>query len=74
MHTDDGLHNVLEANADDIWELMQDPKTHVYLAGLENTKANFEKVMQEEAGSNARWRWMLEEMKEQERWSELIYS
>ena len=74
MQTDDGLHNVLEENAVDIWELMQDPKTHVYLAGLENTKDNFEKVMQEAAGSNARWRWMLEEMKEQERWSELIYS
>ena len=74
MHVDDGLHNVLEENAVDIWELMQDPKTHVYLAGLENTKSNFEKVMQQAAGSNARWRWMLEEMKEQDRWSELIYS
>ena len=74
MHADDGLHNVLEENATGIWELMQDPKTHVYLAGLENTTDNFEKVMQEAAGSNARWRWMLEEMKEQERWSELIYS
>ena len=74
MHADDGLHDVLEENAVDIWELIQDPKTHVYLAGLENTKTKFEEVMQQAAGSNARWRWMIEEMKEQERWSELIYS
>lgn len=74
MHAEDGLHDVLKENAVDIWELIQDPKTHVYLAGLENTKSNFEKVMQDAAGSNARWRWMQEEMKEQQRWSELIYS
>jgi len=74
MNEDDGLGNILKENAVDIWELIQDPKTHVYLAGLEKTRTNFEQVMQGAAGSNARWRWMLEEMKEQERWSELIYS
>ena len=74
MHADDGLQNVLEENAENIWELMQDPKTHLYLAGLENTREKFEEVMQQAAGSNARWRWMQEEMKEQQRWSELIYS
>jgi ferredoxin--NADP+ reductase len=74
MHADDGLHDILKEKAVDIWELIQDPKTHVYLAGMENTKSKFEEVMQEAAGSNARWRWMIEEMKEQERWSELIYS
>ncbi|MGB5519845.1 MAG: oxidoreductase, partial [Gammaproteobacteria bacterium] len=74
MNTDDGLHNVLKDNAEDIWELVQDPKTHIYLAGLETTLSNFDEIMQQAAGSKARWHWMTEEMKEQERWSELIYS
>lgn len=74
MNTDDGLQNVLKDKAEDIWELVQNPKTHIYLAGLETTLSNFDEVMQQAAGSKARWRWMTEEMKEQDRWSELIYS
>ena len=73
-HEDDGLHNVLSENAEEIWELMQDPKTHVYLAGLQRTRDRFEEIMKKTAGSNARWKWMIEEMKEQKRWSELIYN
>jgi len=70
----DGLHDVLSENAEEIWTLLQDPNTHVYLAGLEKTKVNFEQIMQKVAGSHARWNWMQEEMKEQGRWSELLYS
>ncbi len=73
-HEDDGLHDVLSENAEEIWELIQDPKTHVYLAGLERTRERFEDIMLKTAGSSARWKWMMEEMKEQNRWSELIYS
>ena len=73
-HEDDGLHDVLSENAEEIWELIQDPKTHVYLAGLERTRERFEGIMKKTAGSNARWKWMIEEMKEQNRWSELIYN
>ncbi len=71
---DDGLDHLLSENAEEIWELVQDPKTHVYLAGLSRTRTNFEQVMQQAAGSDARWRWIREEMVEQDRWSELIYS
>lgn len=71
---DTGLSQVLEDNAEEIWELMQDPGTHVYLAGLPKTAQDFYKVMAKMAGSEARWRWMREEMIEQQRWSELLYS
>lgn len=70
---DDGLGDLLNENAEEIWQLIQEPNTHVYVAGLEKTRSNFEKVMRDVAGSNARWRWMREEMIEQGRWSELIY-
>jgi len=70
---DDGLGDLLDENAEEIWQLIQEPNTHVYVAGLEQTQSNFEKVMQRVAGSHARWRWLREEMIEQGRWSELIY-
>lgn len=72
-HDDDGLDNMLSENAEEIWQLIQEPKTHVYLAGLPKTKANFENIIQQVAGSKSRWNWTREEMVEEMRWSELIY-
>ncbi len=68
-----GLSQVLEDNAQAIWDLMQEPKTHVYIAGLSKTLESFYKAMAKAAGSESRLRWMREEMLEQNRWSELIY-
>ncbi len=70
---DDGLHQLLDDNAAEIWQLIQDPKTYLYLAGLHKTRDNFEHIMLQTAESKARWRWTREEMIEQGRWSELIY-
>ncbi len=70
---EDGLGQVLDANAQEIWELMQDVNTHVYIAGLPKTLDAFYKGMAKAAGSEARLRWQREEMFEQGRWSELIY-
>ena len=70
---DDGLDNVLTENAEEIWQLLEQPKTHVYLAGMPKTLINFEKIMQQVAGSRAKWKWTREEMVEEKRWSELIY-
>ena len=69
-----GLAEMLERNAQDIWDRMQDPKTHVYLAGLEKTREAFYDAMARTAGSKARFRLTREEMMEQGRWSELVYS
>ena len=74
MHGEEhGLGEVLEQNAHDIWELMQAPKTHVYLAGLQKTREAFYEAMEKAAGSAARFRLTREELQEQNRWSELIY-
>lgn len=75
MHDEEhGLGDVLAENAEAIWTLIQDPKTHVYIAGLSSTLDAFYKAMAKAAGSEARLRWMREEMREQGRWSELIYA
>lgn len=74
MHSDEhGLSEALDQHARAIWELMQDGKTHVYLAGLHKTREAFYKAMARIAGSEARFRFTREEMLEQQRWSELIY-
>jgi ferredoxin--NADP+ reductase len=70
---DTGLGKVLEENAQAIWQLIQEPKTHVYVAGLPKTLDELYKAMEAAAGSKARFRWTREEMVEQKRWSELIY-
>jgi ferredoxin--NADP+ reductase len=71
---EEGLDNVLSEHAEAIWEMLEDPATHVYLAGLESTRDRFESIMQQVAGSKSRWHWTREEMIEQDRWAELIYS
>ena len=57
------------------WELMQDPATHVYLAGLGKVAETFDKIMEEEAGGAGSWRPSSRKSSaHQGRWSELIYS
>ena len=73
MSKEDGLDHVLSDNAVEIWELIQQHNTHFYLAGMPQTRTNFEKVMLEVTGSDSDWRLLREEMIEENRWSELIY-
>ena len=68
-----GLSQVLEEKAEAVWEMIQQPKTHLYLAGLTKSREEFYKAMAKAAGSQARLRFTREEMMEQGRWSELTY-
>ena len=75
MHHDDtGLGQLLEDNAEQIWALIQDPKTHVYLAGLPKTAEDFFQSMKRVAGSAEQWHMTREAMIDENRWSELLYS
>lgn len=74
MAEENGIQNTLEANAKDIWELIQEDQTYVYLAGLEKIAPTFDKIMIEVAGSESRWNWARQHMKEQGRWAELFYA
>ena len=73
MHEDSSLTHVLEENARQIWELIQNPLTRIYIAGLSKMVHKFETIMIRTAGSEARWRWVRREMIEQKRWSKLLY-
>ncbi|HRI87523.1 MAG TPA: oxidoreductase [Candidatus Hydrogenedentes bacterium] len=67
------LDRLLIDNAIDIWNLVNDPKTHVYIAGLEEAAAAFEKAMVTIAGSEKSWLELREKLSEEKRISMLLY-
>lgn len=69
----EALKRGIEDNAKEIWKLIQDPKTHVYLAGLEKNAAVFDGVMAGQAGSEAKWQAVKDRLLAEKRWSELTY-
>lgn len=60
-------------NRREIWDLLRDSKTHVYLAGLTDVAGKFGKAMAQAAGSEAGWRSKRAELEEQGRYAELLY-
>ena len=68
------LEAALKERASDIWELVQAPETHVYLAGLGKVAEAFDRIMQEAAGDGVAWMAVKKGLRAQGRWSELIYS
>jgi ferredoxin--NADP+ reductase len=67
------MEHVFEDNQREIWNLIEDPKTYVYLAGLTDVAEKFEKVMSLAAGSEAAWQSKRGELMEQGRYAELLY-
>ena len=69
----DALQNGVEANASEIWSLLQEPKTHVYLSGIKKIAAAFDTSMAKMAGSETQWQAFKQALIEDKRWSELTY-
>lgn len=67
------LDNLLLENREEIWELVDDPKTYVFVAGLENAKKKFDKAMASISGSEAAWQARRADLVASGRYSELIY-
>ena len=70
----DTLEHLVEQHIDDIWAQVQAPHTHLYLAGLDTVVARFDTLMQTVAGSLKVWQETREQLRDEGRWSELIYS
>jgi ferredoxin--NADP+ reductase len=73
MSSSDALQRGLRENLDEVWDLLQAPKTHVFLAGLGKIAQVLDKVMSERAGSAEAWQALKQGMIQEGRWSELIY-
>jgi ferredoxin--NADP+ reductase len=68
-----GLKESLAANAEECHKLISDPKTYVYLGGLEKTAEVFNKIMAERFGSEEAWNKQKQNLIDQDRWAELLY-
>ncbi len=64
----------LEHRSEEILELLDDDKTYVYVAGLEDVRDELDSVFARIAGSEERWRERREELAATGRWTELLYS
>lgn len=67
------LDRVLLDNAREIWGMVNDPKTHVYIAGLTGAEEKFEKAMIAMAGSKEVWTSRKQELVKSGRYAELLY-
>lgn len=73
MTSSQALERGLADNAEDALRLIGEPGTHVFLSGLGQIAAVFDKVMAEQEGSPEDWKAIKERMIDEGRWSELLY-
>ncbi|MDP1652406.1 MAG: FAD-binding oxidoreductase [Rhodocyclaceae bacterium] len=67
------LDKAIEQNAAEVWEMLQSPDTHLYLAGVDDMFARVEKALAGIAGAAAQWQEIRLQMKAGGRWHEVLY-
>ncbi len=67
------MDRLLEENSAEVWNLIRDPNTYVYVAGLIDVEHKFYKAMSIAAGSDAAWRELRESLIADGRYAELLY-
>lgn len=69
----DALKAGVAGHAAEIWQLVQEPNTHVYLAGMKKIAAALDDTLAQAAGSRQRWIETRQRLVDERRWSELTY-
>lgn len=72
-HPQPDMERIFADNQNEIWDMVQDPKTYVYMAGLTEVAEKFNKAMAQAAGSEAEWQELRAELVAQGRYAELLY-
>jgi len=74
-HMDDpiALDESLEKRSKEVWKMILDPQTHVYIAGIENIREMLDKAFITMAGSKEMWERRKAELIAGKRWNEVIY-
>jgi ferredoxin--NADP+ reductase len=67
------LERAIVQNSYEVWEMVQHPKTYVYMAGLTSSAGQFEKAMAAAAGSPETWEDMRAQLVKEGRFAELLY-
>ncbi|MDJ0866844.1 MAG: ferredoxin-NADP reductase [Myxococcota bacterium] len=65
--------DALESRGEELWQRLGEPKTYVYVAGLEKMLAELDKVFVRLAGSAEKWERRKAELMAGRRWVELVY-
>jgi ferredoxin--NADP+ reductase len=65
--------DAIEKRSGELWKLLGDPKTYVYVAGLEKIRDQLDEVFAEVAGSEEAWQRRKAELVAGGRWVELLY-
>ncbi len=68
-----GVDERLKQHSEEVSRLLQDPKTFVYVAGLERLAEKLDNAFVEIAGSEEAWREQKETLVADRRWAELLY-
>lgn len=63
----------VEESATEVWDLIQDPKTYVYVAGLRKTSESLDEALSHIAGSTEAWMRKKRELYVRGRWAEHLY-
>jgi len=67
------MERTLKDNAEEVWELLNDPKTHVYVAGLSKLEDQLDRAITAIAGSEEAWIGKKAELIADKRWATLFY-
>ena len=67
------LKSSFSTNAEEIWSLINDERTYVYIAGIDKVAAVLDRAMAGKAGSSDNWNALKQRLIDDKRWSELIY-
>ena len=65
--------HTIATRADELWKMLGEPKTYVYVAGLEKMRGELEKAFTAVAGSEEAWARRRAELTAGKRWVELLY-
>lgn len=64
---------IIAQNAAEVWELLQNPETFIYIAGVDAMQASVNRVLGEITGSTATWFELKDSLKASGRWNEILY-
>lgn len=67
------VERTLKDNGEEVWSMLQDPKTHVYVSGLSNLEDKLDAALGGLAGSDDVWLQAKARMVDEGRWSTLFY-
>lgn len=67
------MGRTISENKEEVWEMMQDPKTYVYVSGLARLEETLDTILSGMAGSEENWAEMKQKMTSHGRWSTLFY-